>query len=203
MFALHCSRMTSAPQPKVIRLKSLIEAGEKYLVVFSDSTSCFPKKDALPFQVFTRFPYANIYHRRLGNIEEHSDKPGTMSISGDGSKEARFVVNFIVQSNANDTSKQRFEWFKQALTELEQMHLTDVPSTYAFPYRVEGLWKDKYWTTYEQELDEFNKTIQFITAQTEPAVVMYHNPPPKKPVLKSINKKQQTISSMSCWKKRE
>jgi len=189
------------PQPKVIRLKPLIEAGEKYLIVFSDSTSCFPKKDTLPFQVFTRFPYSNIYHRRLGNIEEHSDKPGTMSISGDGSKEARFVVNLIVQSNANDTSKQRFEWFQQALKQLKEQNNIITPISYAFPYRVEGLWKDKYWTKYEQELDEFNTTTQFIAAETEPVVVMYHNPPPKKPVLKSINKKQQTISSMSCWKK--
>jgi O-acetyl-ADP-ribose deacetylase (regulator of RNase III) len=109
--------------------------------------------------VFDAFPHANVYARRhaagqtssVGEIEicggrvdetfhHHHQQPAPSSTAGDQPPPPRGVINMFAQRYpsfskwGNDTTKQRFEWFRQCLREIKRK-IPDL-SSIAFPARV-------------------------------------------------------------------
>lgn len=87
----------------------------------------------LAHDVFSRFPYADVYSDRDGKAR---DVPGTIAIRGDGATK-RFVINMFAQRYpsvsrfGNDTPLLRQKWFSECLEEISK--IPDLESI-AFPW---------------------------------------------------------------------
>ena len=112
----------------------LLEATEKYLC---HQCNCVTNKAAhLSFDVFEKYPYANIYAPRTT-----PDKPGHIIIRGNGQDE-RFVVNILGQYypgkpryplSTLDGVPAREKYFYHALLRLSKV---DDLESVAFPWRI-------------------------------------------------------------------
>lgn len=109
---------------------NLLDATETYLC---HQTNCVTKVAAhCAKSVFDRFPYANIYAKRLKPSE-----PGTIDIRGDG-PHPRWIINMMGQIypgrpkmlSGKDTSEMRIQYFLQCLKEMEKLG----NASFAFSY---------------------------------------------------------------------
>jgi len=134
---------------------NLLDAKEKYL---AHQCNCITKKAAhLSFDVFKRFPYADIYAGR-----PNADRPGTIVVKGDGNSQ-RYVINMLGQyypgspkypNSTLDGSTIREKYFYQCLLEIYK--IKDLESI-AFPYRVGCGAAGGKWNNYLGNLENFSK----------------------------------------------
>lgn len=209
---------SSSSSRVVIRVGSILNTDKEYIVNFCDSRSAFPKP-GLCRDVFETYPNANCYSERLDPTRNSSDPLGTIiqrqsikaaaKLSDEEKKEQstnkiRSILHFIIQKGqsdadqeANDTSENRFQWFVQCTQQLKQ--IVKQYDTFAFPYRLASLWKDKYWPKYEQVLQQLNKELQEQTNTDTTMIFLYKQTVPSKfnaRLQGKPNARQKTITQM-------
>lgn len=136
---------------------NLLDAKEKYI---AQQCNCISKKAAhLAFDVFKRFPYADIYSTR-----PNTDKPGTIVIKGDGDSQ-RYVINMLGQyypgspkypNSALDGSKIRENYFYKCLLEIAKIKNLE---SIAFPYKIGCGAAGGDWKHYFANLNNFEKYV--------------------------------------------
>ncbi len=134
---------------------NLLDAEDQYI---AHQCNCITKKAAhLSFDVFQRFPYANIYATR-----PNTDRPGTIVIKGDGVTQ-RYVINMLGQyypgkpkypNSSLDGSKIREQYFHQCLLQIYKIR--DLKSI-AFPYKVGCGAAGGNWNNYLGTLENFSR----------------------------------------------
>jgi len=142
----------------------LFEATQKYIC---HQCNCVTNKAAhLAFHMFNRFPYADVYSKRV----THS-QPGTIEIRGNG-QDQRFVVALFGQlypgspkypNSDRDGFVARRNHFKSCLTQLAQV--PDLQSV-AFPWSIGCGAAGGDW-------DEYLKMINDFCQRTSVEVVIY------------------------------
>jgi len=147
---------------------SLFDSTAKYI---AHQCNCVTNKAAhLSADVFSRYPYADVYCTRVKeqNWRNCRDKPGTIDIKGDG-LENRFVINMFGQifpgkpkfpeSNIDGYEARRF-YFNNCLIAISK--IKDLESV-AFPYGVGCGAAGGDWSFYQKLIDTFSK---FVNAET-------------------------------------
>jgi hypothetical protein len=133
---------------------NLLDATETYLC---HQTNCITQKAAhLSYDVFKRFPYANVYQNRTT-----PDHIGTIAIRGNGN-DKRFVVNMFGQywpgksrwpGHHFDGKGYRWGAFQQCLIQLAMLP----PGTFAMPYKIGCGAAGGDWNIYESLIKDFSQ----------------------------------------------
>lgn len=138
-----------------IKTGDLLQATETYLC---HQCNCVTNRSKyLSKAVFTTFPYADIYSRRI-----KPNKPGDVIIKGDG-KAQRYVINMLGQyypgckypNSKKDGANARLIYFK---TCLEKMKI--LKGDFAFPCYIGCGAAGGTWNLYLETLKTFEETIK-------------------------------------------
>jgi O-acetyl-ADP-ribose deacetylase (regulator of RNase III) len=137
----------------------LFDATEKFLC---HQCNCITKKAAhLSKDVFTKYPYADIYSGRIT-----PNQPGTIEIYGNG-QDQRYVVNLLGQyypgtpkypTSSKDGTLAREKYFHQCLLKLAKV--PDLESV-AFPFGIGCGAAGGTWEHYLGTLKNFEKYVKF------------------------------------------
>lgn len=146
----------------------IFDATEQYLC---HQCNCVTKKAAhLSKDVFAKYPYADVYAGRID-----PDKPGTISIKGNGIDQ-RLVINCFGQyypgkpkypDSAIDGIKIREKYFHNCLLRIAK--LPDLKSV-AFPWRIGCGAAGGNWENYLGTLTNF---AQYVKATQDTKVIIY------------------------------
>lgn len=138
----------------------LLESNAKYIAHQCNVLS--QKAGHLAKSVFNKYPYANVYgsRKRLINWRESRDRPGTISIMGDGLNN-RYVINMFAQifpgsprfpDSISDGHNAREKYFINCLKEISKISNLD---SVGFPWQVGCGAAGGNWERYRSFIDEF------------------------------------------------
>jgi len=152
-----------------IRTGNLLKASEQFI---THQCNCLTHRSAhLSKQVFTAFPYADIYSIREKGQE---DQLGTIEIRGNG-EDQRYIINLLGQfypgrtkypNSKKDGLKAREDAFRSCLEHI--LEIEDMESI-AFPFGVGCGAAGGDWSTYLAMIEDF-------ADQTDAEVVIYKLP---------------------------
>lgn len=134
----------------------IFNSKEKYLV---HQTNCVTKRAAhLSKDVFTRYPYADVYSNRT-----KPDEPGTIAIRGNG-LDKRYIVSLFGQyypgckypKSELDGTEAREIYFRKCLLALSKI---DNLESIAFPYRIGCGAAGGNWSHYFFHIESFEKLV--------------------------------------------
>lgn len=135
---------------------NLLEAKEKYIIHQCNCTSAYAA--GIAKSIFDKYIYSDVYSNRA-----QIDKPGSISIAGDGIKN-RFVINAFAQyypgypkSNSKiDSSEIREIYFKQCLEEVSKIR--DLESI-ALPFGIGCGLAGGDWSHYLKMIEDFSLQV--------------------------------------------
>jgi len=141
--------------PANVLIGNIFDAKEKYIV---HQCNCVTNKAAhLSFDIFSRYPYANIYKGREGR-----DKPGSIIVKGNG-KDERYVINLLGQIYPGkpkypiDDAKARKGFFFSGLQEIAKIKELE---SVAFPWGIGCGAAGGDWDFYHHLINKFADFIQ-------------------------------------------
>ena len=118
---------------------SLFDSEDKYIV---HQCNCVTKRAAhLSLDVFTRYPYSDVYKERKGIMYDHIDSPGEIIVRGNGEDE-RYIINLFGQyypgkikypNSALDGEKARKDYFFSGLCKIAKI---DKLESVSFPWGI-------------------------------------------------------------------
>jgi O-acetyl-ADP-ribose deacetylase (regulator of RNase III) len=137
---------------------NILTATEQYIAQQCNCVSV--KTHGLSREIARKFPYADLYARRKGG--KNIDKPGTITVCGDESKNERYVICMFSQYGISkpgsygqkdvcDSFQQRLKWFKKCLELISELR----PQSIAFPYKIGCGLAGGSWTQYKKCIDDF------------------------------------------------
>lgn len=142
----------------------ILNCDSKYII---HQCNCISRGSAgLAYQIFSKFPYANIYSTRIG-----PSIPGKIYIAGNG-EDQRFIINSMSQflpggpsdyyliCGLNDSEQGRIELFKKCLRQVQDIQNLE---SIAFPWRYGCGIAGGDWNIYNNLINEFadnNKNIK-------------------------------------------
>lgn len=157
-----------------IKTGDLLKAEEEYI---AHQCNCITRRSAhLSKQVFTAFPYADIYSERA---EGQRDRLGTIVVRGNGDDE-RFVINMLAQyypgrtkypKSSKDGLEVREKAFQKCLKKILKLDMESI----AFPWGIGCGAAGGSWPKYMHMIEDF--------ADLTDAEVVVYKLPSKKPVL--------------------